>query len=100
MQKGEWKGTSVDSEIVHRHRRSHLTDVTEHFLSETSGQTAHALRLTVQSEETCRFKYKCQVKQISEQIQVYTHIQVSRYCLGTLYINTNTHQAKVSQASA
>jgi len=60
----EWKVTSVDGEIIHRDRRSHLTDVTEHFLSEASGRTAHALRLTVQSEETCRVKYKCQAKLI------------------------------------
>lgn len=83
MQKGEWKATSMDREIFHRHRRSHLTDVTEHFLIETSGRTAHALRLTIQSEKTCRVKYKCQVKQISEQIQVYT--QVSQYCLGSTH---------------
>lgn len=45
--------TSVDGEVLHRHRAGHLADVRQVLLVQPGGGAAHAAGLAVQSEETC-----------------------------------------------
>lgn len=89
---GAKKSTSVDGEVLHRHRGSNVSNVDELILTDASRQARHVLGLSVQAEKLWEHAYtsKHQPKSSHWAILTNPHINIALCC----------YQAKVSRASA